>query len=211
MIRPTSACTTARCSVPRALDSTTAVSSVSLIFLLPSNATRPSTGASDRCTAMRSPARSIVTLSNRPVASSRLEHGIQARGVEPPVGAAWKYERTVSASTRRLPCTSIVLRACASALRTGAGLGCRRRQCKRRKHRDQQCTCRSRSPARRWALPHEVPPVSHLTDAIEVPARGETMSGRKVSCCLSITVRHDFDAAVDRASQNRRIAASNAR
>ena len=107
MMRPTSACTTARCSVPRGLDSMTAASSVSFIFLLPSNATRSSTGASVRCTTSRSPARSIVTLSNRPVASSALSAASRAASSNRPSGAAWKYERTVSASMRRLPCTSM--------------------------------------------------------------------------------------------------------
>jgi len=44
MMRPTSACTAARCSAPRGLDSIAAERSASLTFLLPSKATRPSTG-----------------------------------------------------------------------------------------------------------------------------------------------------------------------
>ncbi len=55
-MRPTSACTVARCSVPRGFDSTAAARSASFIFLLPSKATRSSTGASVRCTTSRSPA-----------------------------------------------------------------------------------------------------------------------------------------------------------
>src|SRR6266403_693912 len=100
MMRPTSACTTARCSVPRGLDSTTAVSSLSCIFLLPSNATRSSTGASVKCTTSRSPARSIVTLSNRPVASSAFSAASRAASSNRPSGAARKYEPTVAAPNR---------------------------------------------------------------------------------------------------------------
>ncbi len=111
MILIASACNTARCSVPRGLESMTAARSLSFSFLLPSNATRSSAGASARCTISRSPARSIQTLSNRLVASNAFSAASRAASSKRPFGEAWKYERTVPVSMRRLPSTEMTSRA----------------------------------------------------------------------------------------------------
>src|SRR6266700_1192151 len=86
-MRCTSDCTIGRDSVPRGLDCTSAVSWSSLTRLLPSKATRLMTGASTTLTTRRPP------------------------------GPARKYERIVSASTRRLPSTTMDETVCAAAVR----------------------------------------------------------------------------------------------
>ena len=180
MMRPTSACTTARCSVPRGLDWTTAVSSVSFIFLLPSNATRSSTGASTRCTISRSPARSIVTLSNRPVPSSAFSAASRAASSNRPSGAARKYERTVSASMRRLSCTVMAPRACALVSRGGASAsvaaaGAGTSPSAATSSAPAAIGRRHRRPrAMHWLITSRLSLIRR--GAIELPARGERMS-----------------------------------
>src|SRR6202522_3112738 len=94
-------------SVPRGLDCTSEASCSSLIFLLPSKATRPMTGFSTTTTTSRLPARLILTSWNKPVSINALRPSSIAPWSRRPFASPLKYERIVSISTRRLPWTSI--------------------------------------------------------------------------------------------------------
>src|SRR4051794_20043082 len=106
-MRWASDCTSGRDSVPRGLDWISAESCSSLTFLLPSNATRPITGFSTTVTTSLPPAWLILTSWNSPVSISAFKPSSIRPWSSRPPGPGLKYERMVSASTRRLPSTAM--------------------------------------------------------------------------------------------------------